>query len=108
MLETIIARLNYSRNMIIHNGPITNPMIVLREEFDNWAFLFNPDTADMLVINPAGVVVWKAMNGKNSTQDILAELKEHFSEVPDKALDDVNAFIKDLETNGFVGFERES
>lgn len=95
-------------NMVSPNKPITNPMIVLREEFDNWAFLFNPDTADMLVINPAGVMVWKAMNGDNSSQDIFVELKEHFSDVPDNALDDVNAFIKDLEANGFVGFESKS
>jgi SynChlorMet cassette protein ScmD len=94
--------------MVSPDRPIANPIIVLREEFDNWAILFNPDTAGMLVINPAGVAVWKAMDGKNNTQDILAKLKEHFSDVPDKALDDVNAFIKDLEANGFVGFEIES
>ncbi len=26
--------------------PIANPMIVFREEFDDWAVLFNPETGD--------------------------------------------------------------
>lgn len=88
--------------------PIANPMIVLREEFDNWAFLFNPETTSIVVINPVGVAVWKAMNGKNRREDIISELKSHFADVPDKVADDVDAFISDLEKRGFVGFEIEN
>ena len=44
--------------------PIANPIVVLREEFDDWAVLFNPDTADALGINPVGVAVWKRMDGQ--------------------------------------------
>ncbi len=88
--------------------PIANPIIVLREEFDNWAFLFNPETTSIVVINPVGVAVWKAMNGKNRREDIISELKKHFTEVPDKVADDVDEFISDLEKRGFVGFEIEN
>lgn len=85
--------------------PIANPTIVLREEFDNWAFLFNPDTTRIVVINPAGVAVWKAMNGKNCREDIISKVKESFTDVPDDVAEDVDAFISDLEDRGFVGFE---
>jgi SynChlorMet cassette protein ScmD len=91
--------------MASHNRPIANPMIVLREEFDNWAFLFNPETTKIVIINPVGVAVWKAMNGENRSEDIISELKERFADVPETAAEDMDAFIRDLETRGFVGFE---
>lgn len=94
--------------MASHDIPIANPMIVLREEFDKWAFLFNPETTRIVVINPVGVAVWKAMNGMNRREDIISELKEHFADVPDKAADEVDAFISDLEKQGFVGFEMKN
>ncbi len=94
--------------MTTPEAPIANPMIILREEFDNWAFLFNPETTSIVVINPVGVAVWKAMNGKNRREDIIKELKEYFADVPDKAAEDVDAFISDLEDRGFVGFEIEN
>ena len=83
--------------------PIANPIIALREEFDNWALLFNPDTSSILVINPVGVTVWKMLDGNNHYEDVLANLREQFSEVPDRAMDDVKAFVTDLEKRGFVG-----
>ncbi|RPJ51839.1 MAG: SynChlorMet cassette protein ScmD, partial [Acidobacteria bacterium] len=43
--------------------PIANPTVVLREEFDDWAVLFNPDTAAAVGTNPVGVAVWKRMDG---------------------------------------------
>ncbi|MHB9098409.1 MAG: PqqD family peptide modification chaperone, partial [Syntrophales bacterium] len=53
--------------------PIANPIVVLREEFDDWAVLFNPDTADAVGTNPVGVAVWKRMDGKRSIEDIVSE-----------------------------------
>jgi hypothetical protein len=31
--------------MELTDKPIANPVVVLREKFDDWAILFNPDTA---------------------------------------------------------------
>jgi SynChlorMet cassette protein ScmD len=88
--------------------PIANPIIVLREESDNWALLFNPDSYNVLVINPVGVTVWKMLDGKNQYDDILGNFRDHFSEVPERALDDVKAFVMELEKHGFVGFVMEN
>jgi hypothetical protein len=46
--------------------PIANPTVVLREEFDDWAILFNPDTAEAVGTNPVGVAVWKLMDGRRN------------------------------------------
>ena len=85
--------------------PIANPTVVLREEFDDWAILFNPDTADAVGTNPVGVSVWKLMDGKHGIEEIIAEIKDQFAEVPDAAPQDILAFIKDLTQRGFVGYE---
>lgn len=85
--------------------PVANPVVVLREEFDDWAVLFNPDTADAVGINPVGVTVWKMMDGQQDVAAILAGVYEQFSDVPDAAGDEVTAFIDELATRGFVGYE---
>ena len=85
--------------------PIANPTVVLREEFDDWAILFNPDTADAVGTNPVGVAVWKLMNGRHSLEEIIAAIKHQFADVPDAATKDVAAFVKDLADRGFVGYE---
>jgi len=88
--------------------PITNPTVVLREEFDDWAILFNPDTAEAVGTNPVGVAVWKLMDGRRTLEQIVVEIHDQFADVPDAAEKDVTAFIKDLAQRGFVGYELKS
>jgi SynChlorMet cassette protein ScmD len=85
--------------------PIANPTVVLREEFDDWAVLFNPDNAEAVGTNPVGVAVWKLMDGKRTLKAIIAKIQDEFADVPDAAEKDVVAFIKDLTERGFVGYE---
>jgi len=85
--------------------PIANPVVVLREEFDDWAVLFNPDTADALGTNPVGVAVWKRMDGKRSLAEIISEIKDSFQDTPDGAFKEIAAFVNILEAKGFVGLE---
>ena len=87
--------------------PIANPIVVLREEFDDWAVLFNPDTANAVGINPVGVAVWKRMDGKRSLEEIVAEIKNSFEDTPDAAFKEIAAFVNTLAENGFVGLELE-
>jgi SynChlorMet cassette protein ScmD len=84
--------------------PIANPIVVLREEFDDWAVLFNPDTADAVGTNPVGVAVWKRMDGKRSLEEIVSEINNSFEEVPAGALEEVSAFVSTLTEQGFVGY----
>ena len=84
--------------------PIANPNVVLREEFDDWAVLFNPDTPDAVGTNPVGVAVWKRMDGKRSLEEIVAEINNRFEEVPTGALEEISAFVGTLAEQGFVGY----
>ncbi len=84
--------------------PVANPLVVLREEFDDWAVLFNPDTAEAVGINPVGVTVWKRMNGTKSIDTIAEEIRDDFEGVPETALGEIAAFVDILAERGFVGY----
>ena len=88
--------------------PIVNPVVVLRKEFDDWAVLFNPDTAEAVGINPVGVTIWELLAADSSLLDIIENIKENFADVPGSAAEDVQSFINDLTERGFIGFERPS
>lgn len=88
--------------------PIANPIVVLRTEFDDWAVLFNPDTASAVGTNPVGVAVWKRMDGKKSLADIVSEIKNSFADTPEAISKEIAAFVDNLAENGFVGLEVES
>jgi len=37
--------------------PIANPMVVFREEFDDWAVLFDPDSNETFGLNPVSAFI---------------------------------------------------
>ena len=88
--------------------PMVNPVVVLRKEFDDWAVLFNPDTAEAVGINPVGVTIWELLTADSSLLDIIENIKENFADVPGSAAEDIQSFINDLTERGFIGFERPS
>ena len=85
--------------------PTPNPAIVLREEFDDWAVLFNPDTGDAVGMNPVGVAAWTLMDGRRSLDEIVAEVDQLFDGMPRNAVDDMTDFVDNLAERGFVGLE---
>lgn len=88
-----------------NDKPLANPIAVLREEFDDWAVLFNPDTAEAICLDPVGVAVWKRLDGRRTLEQIARELEDDFSEVPATAAQDLGAFVADLTESGFIGHE---
>jgi SynChlorMet cassette protein ScmD len=87
--------------------PVADAVVVLREEFDDWAVLFHPDTAAAVGINPVGVAIWKLLDGEHSVEQIVSEISDRFADVPEAATEQVIAFIDDLGKRGFVGYELE-
>ena len=85
--------------------PTPNPVVVLREEFDDWAVLFNPDTAEAIGMNPVGVATWKLMDGRRNLDKIVAEISRLFDGVPGTAMDDTTNFVVNLAERRFVGLE---
>jgi len=85
--------------------PIANSMIVLREEFDDWAILFDPDSGQAFGVNPVSVMIWKLLDGKNSIEDIIKMIRERCSGVSNDAEAQVNDFVNQLIDRGFAGYE---
>ncbi|MFH1727256.1 MAG: SynChlorMet cassette protein ScmD [Pseudomonadota bacterium] len=90
------------------DNPVKNPDIMLREEFDDWAILFNPDTGDAYGLNPTSVFIWNLLDGKHSVGDIVTTINTELEQVPDEAEDHVKTFIKELEEKGYVAYEINS
>ncbi len=86
-------------------NPIANPQILLREEFDDWAVLFDPDSGDAFGLNPVSVFIWKLLDGTHNDKDILKKLRENCKNVPEEAESDIKEFVNDLVERGFAGYE---
>jgi len=87
------------------DSPVANPVVVLREEFDDWAVLFNPDTGAAAGINPMGVAIWKLIDGRRSVQTIVDDIVATSVDAPAGAPDEIRAFVEALAKDGFVGME---
>lgn len=87
------------------NKLIVNPFAVLRQEFDDWAILFNPENADAFGVNPAGVLIWKMLDKKQGLENIVNQIKENFEQVPDNVEHEILEFINLLADHGFLGQE---
>lgn len=83
---------------------IANPVIVLREEFDDWAVLFDPDSSQSYGLNPVSVFIYKRLDGKHSFGDIMKELREACPDAPEDAEGIVQNFLDDLVDKGLAGY----
>ncbi|HRY61254.1 MAG TPA: PqqD family peptide modification chaperone [Candidatus Fermentibacter sp.] len=80
-----------------------NPDVVLREEDEDGALLFNPDTSEVRVLNATGLFVWRMCDGV-SEDDLVSALSAAFDSVPPgRVREDVDRFVCDLLASGFMG-----
>lgn len=82
--------------------PIANPDAVLREEFDDWAVLFEPRTGEAVGVGPVGVAIWKRLDGQRTLAQVAAEIEALCEDAPDTVLEDTIAFVDDLERHLLV------
>jgi SynChlorMet cassette protein ScmD len=82
-----------------------NPSVVLREELDDWAILFDPDSNVIFSLNPMGVYIWKCFDGNKTIRDILENLRSNCESVPDEAEAHLREFIKDLIKKGLAEYK---
>ncbi|NOQ66171.1 MAG: PqqD family peptide modification chaperone [Desulfobacterales bacterium] len=85
--------------------PIVNPVVVLRKEFDDWAVLFTPDTAEAVGINPVGVAIWELLDQQIDIHEIADTIRQDFADVPGSATEEIETFVNDLIERGFLGAE---
>lgn len=86
---------------------IASPSVVLREEFDDWAILFDPDTGKAFGLNPIGVLIWKNLNGLNDEAAIVQQIHEKADGIPDDVDHHVRNFLQAAVDLGLAGYEVE-
>ncbi|MFO7751216.1 MAG: PqqD family peptide modification chaperone, partial [Desulfobacteraceae bacterium] len=75
---------------------------------DEGAVLFNADSAAEKPVNVTGLFIWERLDGSRDAGDIAKEIVERFeAESTDQVSADVDEFIKELSSDGFVNFHSE-
>lgn len=85
--------------------PISNSRLVLREEFDDWAILFDPDTGHAFGMNPTAVLIWKHLDGSRTEEEIVRIVGERCENVPHDVRKDLAEFLLDMVKKGYIGYE---
>jgi SynChlorMet cassette protein ScmD len=84
---------------------VANISIVLREEFDNWAILFDPDTGNTFGLNPIGVLIWKHLDGHHTLDEITEKIREVAEVIPSDVTGHVEDFVRYAVKLGLVSHD---
>ena len=87
--------------------PVANPSVLLREEFDDWAVLFDSDTTHGFGLSPTGVYLWKLLDGERSIDDMVTALRRDTADVPEEAGEQILAFVEELAQYGLAAYDGE-
>ncbi len=83
---------------------LRNPDVVLREEDEDGALLFNPDTSQVKILNTTGLFIWKLSDGQHDTPALIVAMQKEFEDAPADALvNDIKEFLEEMIQAGFVG-----
>jgi SynChlorMet cassette protein ScmD len=88
--------------VIATDKPTASSKVVLYEEFDDWAVLFQPLTGEAVGTGPLGVAIWQALDGRRTLAEIAAEIEAQCGDAPDRVLEDTIAFVEDLQRRLFL------
>jgi hypothetical protein len=70
--------------------------LVFRQE-EEGAFLFDPDTGVIKVLNPVGAFIWKSLDGKKTSPQIAQQVARSFGNVKlEEAEKDLTNFLSEL------------
>lgn len=78
------------------------PDIVLRQELDQWALLFNPANGGVVGISPVGVALWQLLDDRRTVPDLVQGLDERCEGVPAEAAHEVVEYLDMLIKRGFL------
>lgn len=78
------------------------PEVVLREETDDWALLFNPADGGVVGVNPMGVALWKLLEAPATVTAITAALRARCEDAPMQVEQEVAEYLERLASRGFL------
>lgn len=77
--------------------------VVLREESDDWAVLFNPEDGGAFGLNPVSRFIWERLDGNRTLEQIEEELKAACADTPENVSDHIRSFVGQLDAKGLIG-----
>ena len=90
------------------NRYMKNPDVVVREEDEDGALIYSPDTDQIRVLNPTGFFIYQLCDGSNDLNGIILAVKNTFKDVPDDQVSSqVGEYIDDMLNSGFIGILEE-
>jgi len=84
---------------------IANPLVMLREEFDDQAILFDPETGHTFAINPIGVLIWKHFDGRYNLDDIAVIVRERTEAAPSDVISHIVNFVEAVVDLGLARYK---
>jgi len=88
---------------------VQNPDVNLREEDEDGALLFNPDSDRVQLLNSTGLYIWKLCAQGRTQSEIAAAFLQDFDEVPAETVAaDVEEFVTSMLDSGFLGVQDPS
>ncbi len=91
---------NSSEAISMETRLIPNPDMVLREEDDDCALLFNPDSGSVQILNLTAATIWNLLDGQRRLSEVMAILKERFEEMDSNAEDQILQLVRELHQTG--------
>jgi len=91
--------------LILPDVPTPDPAAVQEVGTDGWTLRVNPDTAGAMAVNQTGALIWKLADGRRTTEEIAAAVRDRFPGAPDTVAEDVRALLHKLAEEGLVGRE---
>jgi len=82
---------------------VLNPNMVLREEGDEGAILFDPDSGAVRVLNLTATTIWKLLEQERTLRQIMAALREQFEGMDEQAEEQVLGLVRELVRLGALG-----
>ncbi len=83
---------------------LKNPDVVVKEEEDGCALLFNPDNDQVRVLNRTGFYIWKLCEGALGVSGITSRVQDTFEPVPDRdVVKDIEGFLDSMTRAGLIG-----
>lgn len=75
-----------------------NPVVSLKDEGEEGAILYNPDTDKSIILNAVGSDIWRYLDEPRTSDEIISMLTENFSGVDtEQAIEDLEEFINEFE-----------
>lgn len=85
--------------------PIRNPGILWKAE-EQETLIFDPDTGNILVLNPTASLIWQLCDGKHSTSQLVSEILQKFEELNEEtAKKDLTEFLSNAKKLELVAFK---